>query len=248
MITEKLNQVIAVEKGIKNKVIADLDKIDKAFQKPALFDGFAKTYRRKAEDDEDVPPQKANVQVKAGDALRGIGQRLALLFDITAQKDFANCLAKSDVVVDNKAIAKDVPATYLLFLEKQLTDLYTLVGRLPTLDPAEAWGWDATQGMFRTEPTITSRTKKVQKALVLYPATDKHPAQTAQITEDVTVGTWELTKFSGALPEGDKNALLIKIERLAAGVKYARENANTVDAPRQTVGTQILGWLFEPSA
>lgn len=241
---EKLNQVIAVEKGVKNRVIADIDKIDKMLQKPALFDGFAKNYRKKTEDEEDVPPQKQNVQVKVKDALRATSERLAHLFDVTAQKDFANCVAKADVVVDGIAIIKDAPATYLLFLEKQLTDLHTLIGRIPVLDAAEAWAWDAAQSMYRTEPTITSRTKKVQKALVLYPATDKHPAQTAQITEDVTVGTWELTKFSGAMPEGDKRALLIKIEKLAGAVKYARENANTADAPKQTVGTQVLDWLF----
>jgi hypothetical protein len=241
---EKLNQVIAVEKGIKNRVIADLDKIDKVMQKPALFDGFAKNYRKKADDDEDVPPQKQNVQVKVKETLRAVSERLSHLFDVTAQKDFANCVAKADVVVDGSSIIKDAPATYLLFLEKQLTDLHTLAGRIPVLDPAEVWTWDSTQGMYRTEPTLTSRTRKVQKALVLYPATDKHPAQTAQITEDVTVGTWELTKFSGAMPEGDKKGLLIKIEKLGAAVKYARENANTADAPRQTVGTQVLDWLF----
>jgi len=35
-----------------------------------------------------------------------------------------------------------VPATYLLFLEKQLTDLHTLVSKLPVLDASETWVFD----------------------------------------------------------------------------------------------------------
>lgn len=240
----KLNQVIAIEKTVKNRVIADVDAVDKAFQKPALFEGFVKTYKKKKEDEEDVPGQKAVVQWKAGDALKAVQERLTILFDVTAQKDFANCTAKADVVVDGKVVLEKVPATYLLFVEKQLTDLHTLIARIPVLDSAENWTLDTAAGFFKTEASQTSRTKKVQKALVMYPATDKHPAQTQLITEDETVGTWELTKHSGAVPADSRQTLLFRIEKLQAAVKYARENANMTEAPEVEVGKKLFDWIF----
>jgi hypothetical protein len=148
------------------------------------------------------------------------------------------------VVVDDKVLLSGVPATYLLFLEKQLTDVHTLVASLPTLDDAENWVWDENANMFKTEPTLTSRTKKVQKPLVLLAPTDKHPGQAQIITEDVNIGTWEQVKFSGALPVNQKSSLLEKVEKLQKAVKFAREEANTVNAPNQTVGAKVFSWLL----
>jgi hypothetical protein len=241
----KLNQVLSIEKNVKARAISEIDKIDKAFQKPALFDGFAKLYQKLDEKDEDVPPQRQNVQIKARLALKDVSMLLAKMLDVGAQLDFANCNAKADIVIGTEKIVEGVPATYLMFLEKQLTDLHTLVDRAPTLDPAEEWKYAAEQGFYKTEPTQTSRTKKVQKALVLLAPTDKHPGQAQVITDDVTVGTYQLTKFSGAIPEGDKRAIIEKIDKMSAAVKFARQQANSVDAPEQDAGTRIMDWLFQ---
>lgn len=241
----RLNQVIALEKGVKSKVTADVDQVYKAAQKPALFDGFIKRYRRKSEEDtEEVPPQNQNVQVKSDRALDVIAHRWSELLDITAQKDFANCTAKADVVVDGETLVAGAPVTYLLFLEKQLTDLHTIISKFPTLDPAEVWTLDQAAGVHKTEPTLTTRTKKVQRAIVLYDATKEHPAQTQLITEDVAVGTWELTKLSGAMPEPLHKELLGRIARTHAAVKTAREAANMIEAPKQEVGQTLFSWLF----
>jgi len=242
----KLNQVIAIEKGIKTKVQSDVDAIYKAAQKPSLFDGFVKTYKKKAEDDEDVPSQRQHVQLNAVGALARIAQLWSALFDVTAQKDFANCDAKADVVVDGEVLLKQAPATYLLFLEKQLTDLYTIVSKFPTLDPAERWEKDlTTAGLYRTEAVPTTRTKKVQKAIVLYPHSAEHPAQTQLITEDVSVGTWELVKFSAALPDNTQRAILSRIQALQVAVKAARQEANTVAAPETMAGFHVFDWVFK---
>lgn len=241
--TQKLSQVISVEKGVKTRAIAAIDVVDKVFQKPALFDGHTKTYQKKAENDEDVPPQNQRVQHKVGEGLHIIVERLSELFDVTAAKDYANCQAKGTIEVGDEVIAEGVPATYLLFLEKQLTDLHTLVARAPVLDPAEAWTFDQAAELYRSAPTLTTRTKKVQKALVLYPHSEKHPAQTQLITEDEGVGTWSMTRLSGAIPERERRSILDKIERLQRAVKYAREAANAVDAPEQTIGTKVVAWL-----
>ena len=140
--TTKLNQIIAVEKGVKSGALRDLTDAHHALQKPALLAGISRTYQPKDEDGEVLPPESTRVQVKTEDVLRRTAAVLTRLFDVTATKDWANCVAKADVVVDGRTLLADVPVSYLLFLEKQLTDLHTFVKKLPLLDAAEDWNFD----------------------------------------------------------------------------------------------------------
>ncbi len=243
----KQNQVIAIEKGLKAKVISHVDVIDKMFQKPGLFNGFTKTYRKLNEADEDVPPSAQKVQRSAPELLGDAFGALAELFNVTMQKEDANRAAVADVRVGEAVILSAAPVTFLLFLEKQLTDMASLVQHMPVLDPAEDWQAD-TQGLFRTRPLITARTKKVVRPILLAAATVEHPAQAQLITEDNNVGTWELVNISGAVPEPKRKALLERIESLKIAVKLAREQANLVEAPECNAGKQIMKWLTATEA
>jgi len=227
MKAQRLNQIISVEKGIRNKTTERITELYHTVQKPALFDGFNKKYRPLAEDGEQFPPEDKRVQVKGIDVVKELFACMRELFDVTLIKDSANCMAKADVVVGDKVVLKDCPATYLLFLEKQLTDLHTAMSKMPVLDPAEEWEFDKNASLYRTQPVETGRTKKVQKSLVLLAPTDKHPGQAQLITEDMTIGYWGTVKFSGAMALPDKERLLIRIEKLHHAVKFARDEANT---------------------
>ena len=241
----KLNQILAIEKGIKTRVYAEFTDLHNATQKPALMNGFTKTYQPRGEDGETYPPESQKVQYEHAGVFDRVAANLTELFDITATKDWANCTARADVVVDGRVLIKDVPATYLLFLEKQLSDLTAFVQKMAELDPASDWNVDPSTGLFKTEPTATQRTKKVQRAIVLYDATEHHPAQTQLITEDHVVGQWVTTKLSGALPAPRKKALLARIEKLAHAVKYAREQANSADVVEQKTGAAVFDYLFK---
>jgi hypothetical protein len=153
-------------------------------------------------------------------------------------------LAKADVVVDGQPLLRQVPATYLLFLEKQLVDLHTFVKKLPVLDASEAWNYDASADSWATEPVQTLRTKKTPRNHVKAEATDKHPAQVEVYYEDVTVGYWRTVKFSGALPAQRVNELLARVEKLQEAVKFAREEANSIEVEEQKVGGVFLDYLF----
>lgn len=243
--TQRLNQVLAVEKATKTRANDAVTALYKSVQKPGLFDGFTKRYQPRTEEDEKIPDESQRVQMTAPDVLSDVGRHLASLFEVEASKDYANCSARADVVVGEEKVLTNVPATFLLFLDKQLTDLRTLVAAMPTLDPAHAWERDANQrGIFRAAATQTSKTKKAQKGIVLYDATEHHPAQTQLITEDIVVGHWTTEKLSGALPVPEKVKLLGRIEALQAGVKRAREQANLVDAPEVGAGA-VLSWVFK---
>jgi hypothetical protein len=245
MTDPKLNQILAIEKGVKSRVHGELTKMNELLHKPALLAGFSKTYQPRDDEGDVHPPERQKVQVDASELLRRAGRLLAELLDVTATKDFANTQAKADVVIDGEVLMEQVPATFLLFVEKQLAELSTFVKRIPILDPADEWHKDEAAGLFKTEPATTTRTKKVQRPVVLYQATKEHPAQTQLITEDVVVGAWVTVKHSGALPLNRKEALLERIERLTDAVKFARERANGTPAVRREVGERLFEFLFQ---
>src|SRR3990167_5324651 len=184
----RLNQIIAVENGIKGRVYSELTEFNKVCQKAELFQGFSKVYENKDEDGESLPPESKKIQFRVDDVLKAIVNSLAEFFDITATKDWANMAAVANVEVNGKKVLEGVPVTHLLFLEKQLVDLRTFFGNLPELDDVDSWQRDEASGVYKTEPISTHRTRKVQKPIVLYDATKEHPAQTQLITEDVLAG------------------------------------------------------------
>lgn len=242
----KLNQILAIEKGIKTRVYAEFTELHQATQKPALMNGFHKSYQPRDEDGETYPPESQKVQHNANEVLERVATSLAELFDITATKDWTNCNARADVVVDGRPLIKDVPATYLLFLEKQLSDLHTFVAKMAELDPGSDWSVDPGTGLYKTDTTMTQRTKKVQRPITLYEATKEHPAQTQLITEDVIAGAWMTIKYSGAIPAPRKKQLLARIEKLSNAVKFAREQANAAEATDKKLGKEVFEFLFGP--
>jgi hypothetical protein len=242
--TTKLNQIIAIEGGLKNTSKRDVTDAYHKIQKTALLNGISRTYKPKDEEGDILPPESTLVQTRVEDVLAEVSTSLTRLFDITLTKEVANGSAKADVVVGGTIIVKDAPVTYLLFLEKQLVDLKTFVAALPTLDPAELWEKSAATGDWATAVSQTVKTKKVPRNWEKSPATDKHPAQVEIFNEDVQVGTWSTTKFSGALQRERRNALLTRVEDLLTAVKFAREDANSAVVTDVKTGKQVFDFLF----
>jgi len=240
----KLNQILAIEKGIKTRVYGEFTELHQATQKPGLMNGFHKSYQPRDEDGETYPAESQKVQHNSTDVLDRVAHGLAELFDITATKDWTNCTARADVQVDGRVLLKDVPATYLLFLEKQLSDLHTFLSKMSELDPGADWNADPGTGLFKTDPMTTQRTKKVQRPITLYEATEEHPAQTQLITEDVIAGQWLTIKYSGAIAPPRKKQLLARIEKLSNAVKFAREQANSIEATEKKLGREVFDYLF----
>ncbi|MFJ4651552.1 hypothetical protein ACIP5Y_09805 [Nocardia sp. NPDC088792] len=240
----RLNQIVAVEKGIKSRTFSELTEAHHQLGKNPLLSGISRTYRPKDEEGEQLPPESTRVQVKSEEVLKATADILTKLFDVVATKDWANCTAKADVVVDGRTLVKDAPVTYLLFLEKQLVDLHTFVRKLPVLDASESWEYDASADCYATEPVQTVRTKKIPRNHVKAEATEKHPAQVEVYHEDVVVGFWRTIKFSGALPAKRVNELAERVEKLQHAVKFAREEANNAEITQLHTGAEIFGYLF----
>lgn len=248
-----LHEVIAIEKGVKGRVYSKITEDHKALQKKELFSGHTKTFKPRDEDPtsptgEQLPEDKHNVQLRALDIIKATIEGNTEWLDIAALRDWGNTHAKADVVVGEKVLVKDCPVTYLLVLDKILSDLHTFVKKLPVLDSSEKWKYEANQDLYATEPAGTARSKKIVRPMVLYEATDKHPAQVKEITEDAFAGIWTTIKYSSALPAATINDMTKRVESLQKAVKSAREKANSqVITMDQSIGDSILGFIFEPA-
>lgn len=240
----KLNQVIAVVSSKKTKANQTITEAYHKIQKGTLFDGINRSYQPKDEDGERLPPENKHIQVKVSDLVREVTAALTEMYDVVATQDYANSHAKADVAVNGKVVLHKVPVTHLLFLEKQLTDLTTFVGKLPTLDPAEDWSYNETADLYATKPAETARTKKIPKAFVKYEATKEHPAQVETFHEDVLVGYWKTIKTSGAIPAKTKNEILERVRKLHEAVVKAREEANSIEVSNTSVGKEIFDFVF----
>jgi len=243
-VSTKLNQIVAIEKGVKSRVYGEVTELHKESQKSEPYTGFSKVYRKRDEEGEDLPPEQKKVRLAGPEVLRKLATLETELFDVEATKEWANTEARADVVVDGTVLVAQAPVTFLLFLEKQLSDLRTFVDKMPVLEDAEEWTKDPNSGLYRSARVSTYRTRKTPKVVVKYEATKEHPAQTELIYEDLVIGSWDMVKHSGALPAPRKAALLDRVDRMAKAVKMAREQANDRECERVEVGAKVFAWLL----
>lgn len=238
----KLHHILAAEKGIKKDAETCLTKAHHT--KAELTVGINKTYENAIEGGEQFPPEMQRIQTRTEDVLTEVQTELVKLFDITYTKEVGNMSARADIVVSGVVLAKDVPVTYLLWLEKRLEDMKTFVSKLPTLSDAEEWTWEPAQSCFVAKPTKTARTAKVPTVLKKSAATPQHPEQTEVIYTDRTIGHWTTTKRSGALQSDRVRAIQMRVRALQEAVKIARETANSTEVSHKHIGPGVFGYLF----
>ncbi len=239
-----LNQAIALVKGQKSRAENGLTAAYHQIQRSDPFIGISRTYRSKTEDGDKFPDESVHVQVSVDKVIENATKELVRFFDLTATLDRGNTESTADVVVDGNVLLKDVPVTYLLFLDKKLVDLGVFVSRLPMLDPAQTWNFDNNVNVYRSDPTETTKTKRVFRNHVKAEATEKHPAQVETYTEDEVIGYWTTTKFSGMLPAARVQLLLDRVRKLQDAVKVAQQKANSKEIQDVSYGDAFFGYLF----
>jgi hypothetical protein len=244
---QRLNQVIAVERTLKTSVEKDVTAAYHTLQKPALFEGMNRIYRPLVDDPgARLPPENKKVQQSASDLLGEATLRLSELMNTTWQKDTGNQKAKADVVVDGKPVLTNVPAPFLLFLEKKLVDVQTMISKLPTLDPSENWKLDTADKLWKTEVLKKIKTGKVPKVIVKQAPTPEHAGQADLIYEDVVIGNWDEQRVSSAYPPAEQKRLLQRVEKLREAVKRAIQSANQTEVADDAYpGAAVFEWLFQ---
>jgi hypothetical protein len=242
----KLCQIISIEDGVKKNEYADLTKAHQVLQKTELFSGFVSTYQPNTENGETQPEQRKVIQKDAREIVKLTQQHLSDLWNTVATKDIGNTLAKANIVVNGETVAKDVPVTHLLYLEKQLNDLRTFITKLPVLDPTKEWVYDTNQAKYTSKyPEKRIRTKKNYKSLVKIEPGPHSPGQAEIISVDEPEGIWTEISYSTAYPAEEIRTMIERVNALWKAVKFAREEANSIQVEKSSVADSILGYVFK---
>jgi hypothetical protein len=248
----KLHEILAVEADLQGTAEKTRTECVNTFTKKAsLFNGSNRTLKmfsedRKNEEDGGRVDQPLNTTVN--DKLEYIIDSQIRYFDCLAQKESTNQVAKADLIVQGNVIAKELPATLLLGLESRLKAIRGVFETIPTLDPNIHWEIATDQGesIWRSsEAEVTRREEKVMKPVVLYAATDKHPAQVKESVENQTVGLYYTMKFSGMITPAKKSHYLERIDVLIQAVKQARQRANSTEVVNTTIGRQLFDFIMK---
>lgn len=244
----KLNEVVAVVKDRKTAGLEALTSANKLFQKSSSFLGQSRSYTPLNDADETLPSENKPLQFTVPEIINQIQDPFTRMLDVTRLQDEGNMLARASVTINGSTILNDVPATHLLWLERALTNMHTMISNLPTLDAAQEWApTNNRPGEYRSSPTQTTRTRKDQVPIVKYPATEKHAAQTELITKDVNVGTWNTSYLSGAITISHRNTILSRITELRDAVRIAREQANSTpidNSLSESEGSILFDYIF----
>lgn len=174
--------------------------------------------------------------------------------DALLQMEATNQQARADLIVENPktgeqhALAKDLPATFLLGLESRMRSLRAVLETIPTLDPAHEWVKDPSQGDGVYRAAHSATTWKQEKAIrhqVLVQPTKEHPAQIEKWVENITVGTYTTALHSGMFSPGEKSDLLARIDALIKGAKQARQRANATEVQQRREAEKLFNFIFD---
>lgn len=244
MSKSKLNEIVAVANGKKSASEAALKSAYHVIQKEEMFTGVRRNYRALDESGEKLPSESKAVPLTIEKVVGDFSRVWTNMIDVVLTQETGNTVAKADVVINDTVILADMPVTTLIFLEKKLVDIHTFVSKLPELCTSENWARDENLGVWQSSESVTHRTKKAQKPIVLYDATPEHPAQTQLIAEDQLVGYWHTTKLSGCASPAVKASILARINALKEAVIRARERANSTEVDNVEAGAKLFKYIF----
>jgi hypothetical protein len=248
----KLHEILAVDANLKGQAQKCRTELQSTFEKKRhLFTQKLVTFTPLAEGVPAETREQSDIQSTVKKEVTWLSNIVTKAIDAAYAIDIANTTAKADIVLeDGTVIAKDVPATALLQLEKRVKEVSEFVHSIPTLDPAKGFEMDSTReaGIYKAREVLKPSTQKIQEPLVLAPATDKHPAQVQLVSKDVKIGTVQELEWSSLITPALKAELLERSESLFRAVTQARSRANDteIDTTTYKIGKKMLEFVFQP--
>lgn len=245
---QKLHTIVALVQGRKKRWDEFINKTHhgwgKVEQNSPLI-GITRVYQPVEEDGEKLPTERRELQAVVRKSVAELITEAKQFYNLIHCNESSNCEAVADVVVGGKVLVEKAPVGFLMFLEKQLTDLRTFIGKIPTLPLDQKWTWDANRGCYVSDTHESIRTVKAQEPLVLYHATPEHPAQTQMITRDKPAGTWRTTLMCGAIPVDARDRLFKQADAAREAVVKAREEANSIEVKQEQAVDALVDFVFD---
>lgn len=247
----KLHEILAVE-GTKEKAANKLIKESlHTMGKESLFKGQVRKLEMFSDADqlsENVDHQELTTTVDEN--LDYLTKPISDWLDVVLTKETGNQSAKTDLVIDGKTLLTNVPATFLLGLEKKIIGIRSIYEAIPTLEPGVKWVEDIQnrEGVFvSAHDSIQMKTRKEPEYKVVYEATEHHPAQVAQVERTVDIGRYITTLQSGKMTPLEKANRLSRIDKLLAAVKSARMKANNIEVGKVDACSVLLDYINKGS-
>jgi hypothetical protein len=242
----KLHELLAVEKNVTSVANKLAEETSNKFSKDQYFSGYIKTLKMLSDSPENSAIEEASrdersLPTTVEETLEYLLGYWANAEDVIYAKNKTNQHANADLLFRGTTLVFNVPVDELLGLEVRLDNLRKLVDRIPTLDASKEWKpTNSRKGEYvSVNEEVTSKTEKQMTAVVLYEATDRHPAQIERVTADKVVGTFKRKLFSGAATSKQKADALAILDELLVEAKQARQRANSVDASTDKIGSTI---------
>jgi hypothetical protein len=244
--THSLGQTVAVERGARVRIEKARTAIYHTITKHQLFSGFTRTHEP-YQDELQQTGEEQRVQENASEMIEALRKLYTEVIDITATRDYGNMHAFADVVVDGEVLIEQAPVHFLLWLETQLSDIYTNLRKFPVEDPKEEWrsGDSLPPGVKKTATVDTPSTKMVPKHLLSSSESDRHPQQVLDKWQDhVRTGTWHKVSYTTALEPKVRDAMVDRVNALRDAVKIAREKANQTEVDDIRIGAALVTYIF----
>lgn len=247
----KLHEILAVDKDKEKQVQKIVEETSKVFKSATeYFLGYNKSLRMFDEEEQEA----ANALAEEKPVITTVPARadytfdlIADLIDIQMTKESTNQHANADIVVNGVTVATNVPATMLLYLERELAKYRQILSYMPTLDQSMEWEQAPEKGehIFKTKrPVQASRTRKSYEIITLAEATKEHKAQVEKVTVDKAVGTWTTQYWSGMVTPAKKAEILTRFDALIQAVKQARMRANEAEVEKTKIGESLFSFVF----
>jgi hypothetical protein len=249
----KVHELLAVQGNLNGQATKTRTGLIETLQKKRhLFEKKLKTFTPKTEEGGAATvEEQQDIQTTVVAEIEWLQKHLVKMLNVGYQVDLANREAKADIVTeDGQTLARDVPATTLLWLEKRVTEIKELIDAIPSLDPAKGFqpDHDAGKGIYKAREVTKTRSRKMKKVYVKFPATKEHPAQTELVDEDVPVGTTAEQEWSALITPALKADLLNNADMLYRAVTKARSKANEheITVEGKEIGAELLDYVFKP--
>lgn len=249
----KLHEVLAVDSDLAEtakKIAAEalgtfMKKADHFFGATKRLEMFDESRKQEEEGASESKELVTTVQEK----LDYVAEHIVRHLDCLAQKESTNQVAIADVEMeDGTKLLDTVPATLLLSLENKLALFRKMYEGIPTLAPGIDWAEDPTQkeGVYKAQnDIIRHKTEQTFKSKILVEPTTEHPAQIEKWTEQVPIGNFITTQWSGMVSPARKSELLGRIDALLRAIKKGRMRANSTEVIKKSIGKVFFDYIHK---
>jgi hypothetical protein len=247
----ELHELLAVEPDLEKVANKVLEEAIVVFTKKTdFFVGRHKTLRMfdDARTNEQIGADEFSpIVTTVIDKLNYVWKNLTRLYDTSLQKERTNQDARADLVVNGEIMGEDLPATWLLGMERRLARVRDdLCAKIPTHDPALEWEPDPEKGdnIYRAKHLVVKdRTEKQKTHKAIFQPTEHQAGQYESWDENVKVGVFETQYWTSAISPARKSRLLEKLDDVIRACKKARTRANKAEIVKVHVAKKIFDYV-----